>query len=369
MNEPKDPAIAKPSPAETTAPEPPEPPEVTVLITVHDGEETIQSCLRAVMAQNFPMERVELLLVNDRSTDATVERAKALGLPTLRVLSVAGPPERLTARQAALDLGLREARGEIVLMTDADARVPRDWIRELAGHMGFRDGAVAGPVIFGGNHHAIARYQSVEALTTYTLFRTLNRHNLATGLILSNVAVRRSAYLESGGFAADGFSPSEGMALATILRQGGWSLRYLTDPVVQTRDSGTLTRLAGRGRRKCRATVPIVSTFWGILIVTNLALLGWVFLGSTPLYWRLLAVGARYGLGLAAFLTAIGRYQAYPPLQSLLPFELEQTFLGAWVYLSLLFHPKWEWAGIRYDRHGPVKSVDAPAAGGAGAAS
>lgn len=334
-------------------------PEVTVLVTAHNEADNIQSCLRAIMAQDFPMERVEILLVDDRSTDETVARALELNLPSLRVLHIDEPPTDLTARQAALDLGLREARGEIVLITDADGRVSREWIRELSGHMGFRDGAVAAPVIYGGNHHTIARYQSIESLVTFTIYRVLHRHNLKTGVLAGNVAVRRSAYIESGGFQAVGFNAAEGVALAYVLRQGGWSLRYLTDPVVQTSDSGSFAGLIRRGRRKARAAVPWMTAFNLLLVTTNLALLTWVLLGGTHIVLAMLVLGLRYWLGLLVFGGAISQYRAYSSRLSLLLYEPLLTYVGTCVYLSLIFRPQWQWGNISYGRSGPRKQTAA----------
>jgi cellulose synthase/poly-beta-1,6-N-acetylglucosamine synthase-like glycosyltransferase len=338
-------------------------PELTVLVTAHNEEETIGPCLRAVMAQDFPMERVEILLVDDRSTDATVERSRGLGIASLRVVSIADRPSKLTARQTALDLGLREARGEIVLITDADGRVPREWIRELAGHMSFRDGAVGGPVVYGGDWPLISRFQSIDSLITFTVYRLLHRHGWATGLHLSNVAVRRSAYLDSGGFGALGFKAAEGVALAAVLRKGGWSLRYLTDPLVQSTVSGGMAKLISRGRRKARAAAPMVSTLWGVAILSNLLLLGWTALGSAPLAYGMLALAARYSLGLILGAAAVGQYRGYRPMPSLLLFDPILTFVGTCVYLSLLVRGRWRWGDMEYGRSGPTGQATGGGAG------
>ena len=89
-------------------------PEITVLITAHNEAERIESCLRAVMSQDYPMERVEVLLVDDRSTDGTVGRVRSMGLEPVRILQIKDHPVGLTSRQAALDLGFTQAKGEIV---------------------------------------------------------------------------------------------------------------------------------------------------------------------------------------------------------------------------------------------------------------
>ena len=51
-------------------------PEITVLIAAHNEAERIEGCLHAVLEQDYPMERVEIVLVDDRSTDDTAARAR-----------------------------------------------------------------------------------------------------------------------------------------------------------------------------------------------------------------------------------------------------------------------------------------------------
>jgi cellulose synthase/poly-beta-1,6-N-acetylglucosamine synthase-like glycosyltransferase len=352
-----------PTPAEPPTPHPVESPpiEVTVLITAHNEEETIQSCLRAMMAQDFPMERVEILLIDDRSRDATVERARALKLPCLRVISIDQPPGRLTARQAALDLGIREARGEVVMITDGDARPPREWIRELSGHLSFRDGAVTAPVVFGGNHHLIARYQSCEALLRFTLFRLFDRHGWNSSVDCTNLALRRATYIEAGGFEAVGFNPAEGASLAQLMRKGDLSIRYLIEPIVQKMDSGSMTALIARSRRKARAQMPVLTTLVLAIVLSNLALLVWSVLPVQNFFVAMFVLGLRYSLGAAVLVASIGQYRRYTAVGSVFLFEPFLTFIGLCVYLSLLFAPGWRWADLSYGRKGPrgLKQHDA----------
>ena len=110
-------------------------PSISVVVTAHNAAETIQDCLRSV-AGNLGAEPddVEIILVDDRSADGTADAARALALECLRILRIDSYQDRsLTARQIALDLGFRSARGEVILVTDADAIVPQDWISRMVG--------------------------------------------------------------------------------------------------------------------------------------------------------------------------------------------------------------------------------------------
>lgn len=331
------------------------PPQITVLIPAHNESENIQACLRAIQAQDYPMERVEVVLVNDRCTDDTVERAREVN-GELRVINIEQPPDNMTARQAALDRGIREARGELILITDADGRVPREWIRELSGHISYRDGAVTAPVIFAGQNPIFARFQTVESLIMFSLYRLFYRHGFKAGLFLANCAIRREAYLETGGFAATGFSLVDGVDLGQSLSQGGWSLRYLLEPAVQNHDVKSFAELIQRERRELRGASRAIIAIWMLLIVSNLililgALLATGWLGITG--W-VLVIAARYGLGLGLIGMAISQYRTYRSRRWAVLFEPILTLIGSIAFIYNLVSPTWKWGGIVYHRHGPA---------------
>lgn len=326
-------------------------PEQTILITAHNEADNIQSCLHAILEQDYPMERVEILLVDDRSTDGTAERARAMGIALLRVIRIdEAPPENLTSRQAALDLGFREARGEIVLVTDAGGRVPREWIRELTGHLGYRDGAITGPVIFAGGQPFLARYQTINNLVDFALLNRVNRRGKAAGLLGANMAVRREAYLETGGFPVIGFALAEDLALGQALHRTGWSIRYLLEPAALKPACKSLNELISRARRRATNLSPAMRRINLSLIVTNVILiLGAVLWGQ---FWLFLLL-VRYAIGLLAVGLTVTRYAETNSLHWIWIYEPMMTLVGLWVHLSNLLVPRWKWGGLQYDRPAP----------------
>ena len=123
------------------------PPHVSVIVPVLNEEVDIAGCLAAIAAQTFPPERIEVLLVDGGSRDATVETARAAaehhGL-TLRAL--ANP---LQLQSAGLNVGLAAASGEIVVRIDARSIVGSNHIARCVDVLGERPdvGAVGGAQI------------------------------------------------------------------------------------------------------------------------------------------------------------------------------------------------------------------------------
>ena len=98
-------------------------PLVSVLVPAKDEERSIGDCLRSLLRQDYA--RLEILVVEDRSTDRTAElvRTFAASDARVRLLQVADLPPGWTGKTHALDVAQREARGEWLLFVDADTQL------------------------------------------------------------------------------------------------------------------------------------------------------------------------------------------------------------------------------------------------------
>ncbi len=102
-------------------------PDVTVIVRARDEEQAIVRCLAFVDAQRTGSLEVEKVVVDNGSSDRTVELATASGA---RVVAI---PRDAFSFGAALNLGAANARGNLLVALSADAFVPdRDWLARLA---------------------------------------------------------------------------------------------------------------------------------------------------------------------------------------------------------------------------------------------
>jgi glycosyltransferase involved in cell wall biosynthesis len=89
-------------------------PVITVLITTHNYGQFIEQAIDSVLSQDFPLDQVEVLVVDDGSTDDTAERVKKYGSRIEYFVKPNG------GQASALNFGFARARGEIVALLDAD---------------------------------------------------------------------------------------------------------------------------------------------------------------------------------------------------------------------------------------------------------
>ncbi|MBL7218926.1 MAG: glycosyltransferase [Phycisphaerae bacterium] len=116
-------------------PDPPIRPAVSVVVPACNEAEKFESAARTLLAQDY--ENLEIILVDDRSTDATGEIADRLAAsdPRVRAIHISDLPGGWLGKVNALNRGLAESGGNIVLFTDADVHHRSDALRRAVAFM------------------------------------------------------------------------------------------------------------------------------------------------------------------------------------------------------------------------------------------
>ncbi|MCD1647051.1 glycosyltransferase [Marinobacter adhaerens] len=99
-------------------------PFVSVVLPAHNEETYIGTCLSALKSQNYPEDRFEVIVVDNKSKDRTVEIAKSYGVKVLH--KDQGPVG------AVRNFGARHAKGDIIGFLDSDCVAAPDWLENGA---------------------------------------------------------------------------------------------------------------------------------------------------------------------------------------------------------------------------------------------
>ncbi|MET8577084.1 glycosyltransferase [Streptomyces sp. NPDC005012] len=191
---------------------------VTVLVPAYNEAKCIENTVRSLMASDHP---IEVLVVDDGSTDGTARIVEGMRLPNVRVIRQlnAGKP-------AALNRGLANARYDIVVMMDGDTVFEPSTVRELV--QPFADpkvGAVAGNAKVGNKDSLIGAWQHIEYVMGFNLDRRMYDILRCMPTIPGAVgAFRRSALEPIGGMSDDTLAEDTDVTMA--LHRAGWRVVY-----------------------------------------------------------------------------------------------------------------------------------------------
>jgi len=167
---------------------------ISVVIPAYNEEDNIAYCLDAFLRQTTKRD-FEVILVNNASTDRTAEIAhKYSDKLNLNVIL-----DLTKGRGHARYVGFNNAKGEVILSSDSDTVVPDNWIETLASILDNNLNAVAVTgtcKVIDLDLKTNKRFNQLQPLSM-RIYKIMRHHYWLTG---SNFAIRRDAYLKSGGF-------------------------------------------------------------------------------------------------------------------------------------------------------------------------
>jgi mycofactocin system glycosyltransferase len=196
-------------------------PFVSIVVAVCNRAGEIGSCIESLLSLNYPRLKYEIIVVDDASEDGTFTVASQYDVKVIR-------QEQNLGQSAARNVGVTEARGEIVAFIDSDCIAESEWLRELVPF--FQDSRNA---LVGGY---VASYFRDSVLDRYEAAKSpLNMgEDMLTGcgeesdfyVPTCNMLVRRDAYLQTGGL-NENLRVGEDVDFCWKLKENGYRLVYL----------------------------------------------------------------------------------------------------------------------------------------------
>ena len=215
-------------------------PRVSVVVCAYNAADTIDECLASLDALDYP--EFEIIVVNDGSTDATLDLAQAwatrarpsqLAYATRRILTV--PNGGLSS---ARNIGLEHATGEIVAYTDADARVDPLWLAYLVQPF------VTSDVVGSGGPNIVPpddpRIAQCVARAPGGPTHVLLDDRIAEHVPGCNMAFRRDALAAIGGFNSIYLRAGDDVDVCWRLQERGWRIGFAPAALVWHRHRSTV---------------------------------------------------------------------------------------------------------------------------------
>ncbi len=205
------------------------PPLVTAIIPAKDEETTLADCLNTVITQSYP--NMEILVIDDRSTDATPEIARKFAErdPRIRVITIDNLPEGWTGKTHGLHIAAAEARGEWFWFIDSDTRHEPDSLSIVMEYARSEGAAMASllPEMRCESfwERVVQPLAGVVLMQSFPLFLVNNdkvRLAFANG---QYILIERSAYEAVGGHTSVKDKFVEDIYLADRVKSSGRSIR------------------------------------------------------------------------------------------------------------------------------------------------
>lgn len=228
-------------------------PRVTVVIPAFNEEKVIAKTIRSVISQNYS--NLEVIVVNDGSTDSTDEK--------IQKFAESGKVKEVwqlnQGKAVALNTGISRAKGEIIVIVDADTQILPYCIENLVSR--FSDpkvGAVCGNVKVGNIKSILTALQEIDYRMAINLERRaydfLNSIFVVPGAL---GAWRKKAIQEAGYFS--NITLTEDAELGMKIRKLGYKIVYEADAVGLTEAPISWNKLI---RQRFRWTFGVLQTLW-----------------------------------------------------------------------------------------------------------
>ncbi len=191
---------------------------VSVIVPAYNEKEIIAATLRSLMASDHP---IEVIVVDDGSTDDTAAIVAGLRLPGVRLVRQAN-----AGKPAALNNGIRHARHNLIVMMDGDTVFEPSTVRHLVQPFANPQvGAVSGNAKVANRATLIGRWQHIEYVIGFNIDRRVTDLARCITTIPGAVgAFRRCALTQVGGVSEDTLAEDTDLTMAICA--AGWRVAY-----------------------------------------------------------------------------------------------------------------------------------------------
>lgn len=187
---------------------------ITIIIPVRNEVLNIGKLLTSIGQQNFNQTFFEVIVVDDHSEDDTAKIVKDMVLPyRLKVISLSNildvSGKKPAGKKQAITQGILEAKNGIIITTDADCFMGREWLKSMQLYFEIlKAKMVVGAVAFQNEENSFQKMQTLEfaaLVGSGAVSLQLGKPNMCNG---ANLAFSRAAFLEVNGYQGNEHIPS-----------------------------------------------------------------------------------------------------------------------------------------------------------------
>ncbi len=200
---------------------------ISVIIPARNEEENIDALLKSILTQHYPKELVEIIVVDDNSTDTTAAIVKNYAQVQLIQLTAKGIN---SYKKKAIETGIAAATGNLIVCTDADCIVPEKWLQTIASFKEKNQSVfIAAPVNICNNSSLVQVFQAMDFMILQGITGAGVYKQKLTMCNGANLAYEKKAFVAVNGFSGiDNIASGDDMLLMhKIWKKYSESVHYI----------------------------------------------------------------------------------------------------------------------------------------------
>ena len=173
---------------------------VSVIVAARNEEENIARCIDAVLAQNYPSEMFELIIVDDHSEDSTFKIATEYAKKSHQIICVHLQADFIGKKQAVTH-AISIARGKLIVTTDADCQMETNWLASFVSfYVKTNAKMIVAPVAFRKENSLFEKMQSLEFMALMACGGASLYYSKAIMCNGANLCYQKEVFNEVGGY-------------------------------------------------------------------------------------------------------------------------------------------------------------------------
>lgn len=176
--------------------------KVSIIIPFNNEEKNIKRLINSLLSQTYEKELFEVIFVNDNSNDNSINliNEAIAENPNFRLLSLTQIDNNLSPKKQAIELGIKNAKNEIIVSTDADCWHDKNWLQSLVNCFDEETGFVTGLVKYENTKTFFEKLQKLEFASLLIVGASLIAKKFPVLANGANCAYRKKLFFEVDGF-------------------------------------------------------------------------------------------------------------------------------------------------------------------------
>ncbi len=206
-------------------------PSVSVLVSCRNEERDVVACVRSLTELDYPAEKLQIILIDDLSTDSTPDILKKAATEHSNIefySSSEFPTTHLEAKARGISFAASKATGEWLFITDADCEVPSTWLKHMLDGVDEKTGIITGAMDT-KNDNLIGSLERIASCGRLLFGFGISGFGMAFHALGPNMAIRKSVYDSGGGLEKADFRIAEDIALFRLSHDQGFKTTYHYD--------------------------------------------------------------------------------------------------------------------------------------------